>query len=319
MKSKEFTGQLRDIAENCKTLYVMGCFGAPMTEANKKRYIAHNAYNAYPDRRAMIERASADTFGFDCVCLVKGILWGWSGDKNAIYGGAEYCRGGIPDIGTEQIIAVCRGVSRDFSRITPGELLHSPGHVGVYIGDGLAVECTPAWKNGVQITAVGNIGPVPGRNTRSWVDHGKLPYIDYADAEDDSAPAEDVSTDKPADAGYIEYTVVSGDCLWAIAASILGDGTRYREIMEYNDLDSIAIYTGQVLKIPTEKAQTPAETPKPEPEPQSRTYTVKRGDTLWGIAVETLGNGARYTEIKTLNKLKSDLIFAGQVLRIPEK
>ncbi len=305
MKSKEFVRRLRGAAENYKTLYVMGCFGAPMTEANKKRYIAHNSYNATPARRAMIEQASADTFGFDCVCLVKGVLWGWDGEENAIYGGAEYCRGGVPDIGTEQIIAVCAGVSRDFSHIVPGELLHSPGHVGVYIGDGLAVECTPAWENGVQITAVGNIGAVPGKNTRTWVDHGRLPYIDYTDAEDDSTTAEDAPT-----AAYIEYTVVSGDCLWAIAASLLGDGTRYREIMEYNDLDSVAIYTGQVLRIPTEKAQ---------PAPQPRTYTVKRGDCLWSIAASTLGDGTRYGEIKSLNGMTSDMIYSGQTLRLPER
>ena len=54
-----------------------------------------------------------------------------------------------------------------------------PGHIGVYIGDGLAVEATPAWKDGVQITAVYNIGKKSGYNGRSWTKHGKLPYIAY--------------------------------------------------------------------------------------------------------------------------------------------
>ncbi len=313
MKYSEFTATLREIAEHHKTLYVMGCFGAPLTEANKKRYIAHHAYNAAPERRAKIVGASADTFGFDCVCLVKGVLWGWSGDKNAIYGGADYCRGGVPDIGTEQMIAACSGVSRDFDRVVPGELLHMPGHVGVYIGGGLAVECTPAWADGVQITAVGNIGTVPGKNTRTWVEHGRLPYIEYDDVPQ-AAPA-----DKPDD-GYTDYTVVSGDSLWGIAASLLGDGSRWREIAACNNLDDAIIYVGQVLRIPIPTGnQASAPQPQPEPQPQPRTYTVRAGDSLWGIAASTLGDGTRYGEIKEINKLTSDMIYAGQVLRIPEK
>ena len=54
-------------------------------------------------------------------------------------------------------------------------------------------------------------------------------------------------------------------------------------------------------------------------EAPARTYTVVRGDSLWGIASKLLGKGSRYKEIKTLNGLKSDTITAGQVLKIPEK
>lgn len=49
------------------------------------------------------------------------------------------------------------------------------------------------------------------------------------------------------------------------------------------------------------------------------TYTVIKGDTLWGIAAKKLGNGTRYKEIKTLNGLSSDTIYAGQKLNIPKK
>lgn len=50
-----------------------------------------------------------------------------------------------------------------------------------------------------------------------------------------------------------------------------------------------------------------------------KTYTVKKNDTLWGIAAKQLGKGIRYKEIKTLNGLTSDTIYAGQVLKIPSK
>ena len=49
----------------------------------------------------------------------------------------------------------------------------------------------------------------------------------------------------------------------------------------------------------------------------NRTYTVKAGDSLWAIAAKQLGNGSRYKEIKSLNGLTSDVINAGQVLKLP--
>ena len=49
------------------------------------------------------------------------------------------------------------------------------------------------------------------------------------------------------------------------------------------------------------------------------TYTVKKGDSLWKIAKECLGNGAKYTEIATLNNIKGNFIYAGQILKLPTK
>ncbi len=39
MTNKEFVEKAIDIANNYKTLYVMGCFGAPMTASNKKKIL----------------------------------------------------------------------------------------------------------------------------------------------------------------------------------------------------------------------------------------------------------------------------------------
>ena len=193
MTGRELADKALDIARNYKTLYVMGCFGAPMTAANKKRYTTNHDYNRQAARTAMINAASSDTFGFDCVCLIKGILWGWKGDQNALYGGAKYASNGVPDYGADTMINVCKGVSSDFSRIEIGEAVWMPGHIGIYVGDGLAVECTPKWKNKVQITAVGNIGNITGYDTRYWTKHGKLPWVDYsvdAPVVSDRLPAE---------------------------------------------------------------------------------------------------------------------------------
>lgn len=177
MTNIEFAKKLKDVAQNYKTLYIMGCFGAPMTDSNKKRYCNNYDYNKNATRTAMIKSASSDTFGFDCVCLIKGILWGWNGDASNVYGGASYASNGVPDIGADSMIKVCSGVSTDFSKIEVGEAVWMEGHIGVYIGDGLAVECTPKWKNCVQITAC-NCSK-SGYNRRDWTKHGKLPYVSY--------------------------------------------------------------------------------------------------------------------------------------------
>ena len=181
MNNLDLAAVLRDIAENYKTLYVMGCFGAPMNAANKKRYTQNHEYNRRADRTRLINAASSDTFGFDCVCLIKGVLWGWCGDTSKNYGGAYYCSNGVPDLGTERMISVCKEVSTDFSDIEVGELLWMKGHVGLYIGSGLAVECTPSWANKVQITACNR--SIKGYKRRNWTKHGKLPYIDYVKEE----------------------------------------------------------------------------------------------------------------------------------------
>ena len=43
------------------------------------------------------------------------------------------------------------------------------------------------------------------------------------------------------------------------------------------------------------------------------------GDTLWAIAKKYLGNGSRYKEIVSLNGLKSNVIYSGMKLKIPNK
>ena len=45
-------------------------------------------------------------------------------------------------------------------------------------------------------------------------------------------------------------------------------------------------------------------------------YTVKKGDTLWKLAEEYLGEGTKYKEIKEYNGLKSNTIYVGQKLKI---
>lgn len=191
----ELAAMCKKVASEYKTLYVMGCFGAPMNAANKERYAQNHSYNRQTVRTVMIKSATSDTFGFDCVCLIKAILWGWSGNKGHTYGGAKYASNGVPDINADMMITKCKDVSTDFSKIQIGELLWNQGHVGIYIGNGKAVECTPAWKNGVQITDVLNVKSGTGHR---WTKHGKLPYVSYTGAADDNVAADTAGKDEVA-------------------------------------------------------------------------------------------------------------------------
>lgn len=175
----ELAAACKDLAANYKTLYVMGCFGSPMNQANKNRYTNNHAYNRKAARTKKINAATADTFGFDCVCMIKGLLWGWDGDASKTYGGAKYASNGVSDIDADAMIKACYDVRSSWHDICIGEVVWMKGHIGVYVGNGLVVECTPKWADCVQITALHNIGKKAGYNGRTWTKHGKLPYVAY--------------------------------------------------------------------------------------------------------------------------------------------
>lgn len=166
--------------KNFKTVYVKGCFGAPLTEANKARWQKEQAYNRRADRAAKLASVQADTFGFDCVCFIKALLWGWHGDYDHVYGGTAYASNGVPDMGEGDMIHACALVSTDFSNIEAGEVVWLPGHIGIYVGDGLVAECTPSWSDGCQLTACNR--SISGHNRRDWVKHGRLPWLRYGSA-----------------------------------------------------------------------------------------------------------------------------------------
>lgn len=200
----DFVALLRRIATEYNTSYIWGGIGSPITEASLQRAINAYSKNQTNGYATKARRYLGDGFYFDCVGMIKSILWGWDGSTDKVYGGATYASNGVPDYGANQLFGLCSNQSADFTQITPGEAVWMDGHIGVYIGDGLAVECTPAWDCGVQITAVKNIGTRSGYNSRRWTKHGKLPWIGYG-AVSGSKPAE---TSKPTSNTGTTYNVV---------------------------------------------------------------------------------------------------------------
>lgn len=192
MRASELTERALNIARNYKTSYIWGGFGSPITDATLARAAKAYTKNAEKGWIAAARRYQGNpkAFYFDCVGLIKGILWGWNGDPYKTYGGVKYPTaaavqaGACPDTNANGMIGLCSNVSSNFAGIVPGAVVWMSGHIGIYIGDGLAVECTPKWANGVQITAVGNIGKKAGYNTRTWTKWGKLPFVTYEEAID---------------------------------------------------------------------------------------------------------------------------------------
>lgn len=124
--------------------------------------------------------------------------------------------------------------------------------------------------------------------------------------------ADNVKADtKDNDTGYQTIEVKKGDTLWGIAEKYLGSGSRYREIMSLNSLTSATIHPGLVLSIPGTNVKAN------EASKKTKTYSVKKGDTLWDIATKYLKNGSRYVEIMSLSKITSTTIHVGQSLTLP--
>lgn len=95
------------------------------------------------------------------------------------------------------------------------------------------------------------------------------------------------------------YTVQKGDSLYAIANKF---NTTVEKLKEMNNLSSNILSIGQKLKVSSTLSNT-----------NTDTYTVQKGDTLYGIASKF---GTTVDEIKKLNNLTSNSLSIGQKLKI---
>lgn len=125
-------------------------------------------------------------FQMDCVVSIKGLLWGFTANKNKLHGGGVYLANGVADFGANGGINYCSDVSQNFSKIEKGEYLCMKGtnhdHAGIYLGDGKVFECTTGWgANKCIISNIDNYGnrTFEGKTGAKWTYHGKLQYISY--------------------------------------------------------------------------------------------------------------------------------------------
>jgi 3D (Asp-Asp-Asp) domain-containing protein/LysM repeat protein len=95
-----------------------------------------------------------------------------------------------------------------------------------------------------------------------------------------------------------EITVQKGDTLWGISQK---NGVNLKDLKEWNQLSSDLILAGEKLTISSVETTT------------SGQYTVKEGDSLWKIAQKF---GTSVNNLKSLNNLQSDIIYAGTALKV---
>lgn len=161
MKASEFVKKCES-ALSVKTCYALGCFGQVLTDS----FIAQKEaqYKDWYTRNK--SKLIKGAFGFDCICFVKAILWGWTPDKQAVY-----CSNGVPDVTESTMLeSYCTDISNDMSKIATGEYIYKSGHCGIYVGNGKVIECTTAGTFNVQRTNLSD---------KAWEKHGKLKFIDY--------------------------------------------------------------------------------------------------------------------------------------------
>lgn len=172
MNNREFIKKLEAVLSN-RTVYMWGTFGAKVTEA-----LIQGKAKQYPTwytaakQRSLRDLIGRGYFAFDCIGLIKAVLWGWDGSDRTAHGGAEYASNGMPDTNANGYIKTCKNVSSNFNQIEAGEVVWMPGHIGVYVGNGEVIEATPSWKNGVQRTKL---------SARKWQKHGFMPQITYVE------------------------------------------------------------------------------------------------------------------------------------------
>lgn len=138
-----------------------------------------------------------------------------------------------------------------------------------------------------------------------------------------------------------EHIVAAGESLWTISEKYYNSGYNWVDIAKENNLtDASEIEVGQKLAIPsvtakestiTEQTVTVDETPPAAAEEAEKvamaentisgtSYTVMKGDHLWGIAVRAYGDGYQWTKIwnTNLDVIKNpNLIYPDQQLQLP--
>lgn len=121
------------------------------------------------------------------------------------------------------------------------------------------------------------------------------------------------------------YTVKSGDTLSQIAFK---HNVSINDLMKWNDLETTLIFPGNefIVKKPktsssessssSNKNNSSSSNSSSNTNQSAETYNIKSGDSLSAIGAKF---GVSVSDLKKWNNLDSDLIFAGQTLRVGKK
>lgn len=115
----------------------------------------------------------------------------------------------------------------------------------------------------------------------------------------------------PGTSGEQTYTVVAGDVLGSIADKFDVPSAQIRAL---NNLTTDTLQIGQKLRIPPKSAANPPSTPSPG---GVTTYTVKQGDTAFGIALQFDTTTEALEKANNVPKGGLDNLQLGQIVKLP--
>lgn len=165
------------------TIYVYGTFGQELTQSLinfKAEQYLYNLPRKRIYRRALL--SSGTEYAFDCVGLIKSYIWGG-------YGKVKY--NGKQDKSANDMLNVAKekGKIKTMPEI-PGLLVQMNGHIGVYVGKGYVIECTPNKKFAKQDHGGGGVCKTK-LSARKWTHWCKCPYIEYTSTSVHIKPKEE--------------------------------------------------------------------------------------------------------------------------------
>lgn len=149
-----------------------------------------------------------------------------------------------------------------------------------------------------------------------WVENdAHVPKIGDAVVYDWDDAANYATTDNKGAADHIGIVTVAGAKEFTVTEGNMSGGKVGKRQLKVNGRYIRGFITPNYAEAAKSLKSLPTE-PVP-PVIIGRTYTVKQGDSLWGIAQKYLGQGSRYPEIVRLNGITNNTIHPGMVLKLP--
>lgn len=155
------------------TVYVYGSIGQKLTSS-----LITDRAKAYPKvntstRVALFKKilnTGKTVYAFDCVGLIKSYIWGG-------YGKVKYnSKHDVSANGMYQV-ATKKGNISSIPEVK-GLFVQMDGHIGVYVGNGYVIECTPNKTFAKQTHGAGGVCKTK-LSARKWTHWGYIPWIEY--------------------------------------------------------------------------------------------------------------------------------------------
>ena len=132
-----------------------------------------------------------------------------------------------------------------------------------------------------------------------------------SDAEAAANILEHINKDNP---GVDPLEVAFDDAVVTMTGAAVDQPAKEKAVLMAGNVEGVE-------KVIADAVSVPPPAPEAPPPPPVTYYSIKSGDTLYGIAKQFYGNGMKYPEIFEANReviKDADKIYPGQKIRIPE-